>query len=72
MIMQKRGAVIDIDNRLSGLVEPLSNLRAQLRGADEDLAFLKAQILICEENLRQAYIMGNDANTLVAHARQNL
>ena len=46
--------------------------RAQLRGAEEDLAFLKSQILICEENLRQCYIRGNDANTLVAHARQNL
>lgn len=71
-IMDKRKTVIAIDSKLASLVEPLENLRVQLRGAEEDLAFLKSQIVICEENLRQAYIKGNDANTLVAHAKQNL
>lgn len=70
--MEKRKAVISIDSKLASLVEPLENLRVQLRGAEEDLAFLKSQIVIVEENLRQAYIRGNDANTLVAHAKQNL
>lgn len=30
------------------------------------------QIVASEEALRQSYIKGNDANTGVAHARQNL
>ena len=71
-IMADRKVVIDIDSHLAGLVEPLENLRVQLRGAEEDLAFLKTQIVICEENLRIAYQKGNDANTAVAHAKQNL
>ncbi len=70
--MEKRKVVIEIDSKLASLVEPLENFRVQLRGAEEDLAFLKTQIVVCEENLRQAYIKGNDANTLVAHAKQNL
>ena len=33
---------------------------------------MKTQIVACEEALRQAYSIGNDANTAVAHAKQNL
>jgi hypothetical protein len=44
-------------------------LKVQLENAEKDLAYLKTQIAISEENLRQAYIKGNDANTHVAHSK---
>lgn len=47
-------------------------MRVQLKGAQDDLGFLKVQIVTIEETLRQTYIKGNDANTLVAHAKQNV
>lgn len=43
-----------------------------MKTAQEDLQFLKVQIVRVEEELRQAYLMGNDANTKVAHAKQNV
>ena len=54
------------------MVEPLANLKAQLEAAEGDLAFLKTQTLKIEESLRLAYVSGNDANTVVAHAKENL
>ena len=63
---------MEIDNALALLVEPLEKLKAQLKGAEEDLDFLKIQIMRTEEELRLAYTRGNDANTLVAHSKQNL
>ena len=43
-----------------------------MKGAQEDLQFLKVQIVKVEEELRQAYVMGNNVNTKVAHAKQNV
>ena len=71
-IIEGRKAVMEIDNAFAALVEVLEKLRAQLKGAEEDLAFLKVQIGRTEEELRRAYVRGNDANTLVAHSKQNL
>ena len=63
---------MEADEMLASLVEPLENAKTQLKGAEADLVFLRAQILKAEETLRQAYIKGNNANTHVAHAKQNL
>ena len=71
-ILADRRSVMEIDGELAALVEPEEKLKAMLKGSQDDFAFLKTQILACEEALRQAYSAGNDANTLVAHARQNL
>ena len=46
-ILRDRTAVMEIDGELSGLVEPLSNLGAQLEGANKDLEFLRIQIVSC-------------------------
>ena len=71
-ILENRKRAMEIDEMLASLVEPLENAKAQLKGAQEDLLFLRAQIIKAEETLRETYIAGNDANTLVAHAKQNL
>ena len=71
-ILADRKAVMEIDGELAALVEPEEKLKAILKGAKDDFAFLKTQIVACEEALRQAYSIGNDANTAVAHAKQNL
>lgn len=71
-ILEDRKVAMEIDDALASLVEPLENARVQLKGAEEDILFLRAQMLRVEEDLRQAYIRGNEANTHVSHARQNL
>ena len=64
--------MIKIDGGIAALLSPLENLKTQIAGAESDLQFLKAQIVKIEEELRQAYVRGNDANTLVAHAKENM
>lgn len=71
-ILEDRKIAMEVDDALASLVEPLENARVQLKGAEGDILFLREQMLRVEEDLRQAYIRGNEANTLVSHARQNL
>ena len=63
---------MEIDAQLAALVEPIENLKIKLKVARNDLAFLRNQIVAAEESLRTSYTAGNDANTVVAHAKQNL
>lgn len=63
---------MEADGELSSSLEPLEDLKSKLEGAEKDLAYLKTQVGYVEEELRQAYIQGNDFNTLVAHAKENL
>ena len=71
-ILADRKSIMEIDGQLAALVEPLENLKTKLKVARQDFAFLKNQIVSAEEALRTAYAAGNDANTIVAHAKQNL
>ena len=71
-ILALRMRVMEADGELSSSLEPLEDLKSKLEGAERDLAYLKTQVGYVEEELRQAYIQGNDFNTLVAHAKENL
>lgn len=72
IILSKRTEVISLDQRIAALTEPYEKLKNELKRAEDDLVYLRSQITVAEENLRQAYINGNDANTAVQHARENL
>lgn len=50
----------------------IEDLKSQLDNANADLDFLRIQITSANEELRRLYAAGNDANTAVAHARENL
>ena len=50
----------------------MQNARQQYLQAQNDLKVLKSQVSTFTENLRVLYIKGNDANTKVAHAKENL
>ena len=45
---------------------------ADLDGVRDTLNYLRSEFNRCSEELRKAYVVGNDANTNVAHAKQNL
>lgn len=49
----------------------MPELEAALKGHQEDLVYLKSQLTIVQEQLRKAYVDGNDANTMVIQAKQN-
>lgn len=72
VIIEGRKKVMEIDAEIAASLEPLEDLKAKLKAAEDDLAYLKTQIAIAEETLRQAYTKGNDANTKVAHGKDNL
>ncbi len=48
------------------------DLRDKLKKAEEDLVFLRDQLRISQEDLRRVYTLGNQANTKVIHAKENL
>lgn len=61
-----------MDSQLAGSQGPLEDLKAKLAQAQEDLDFIRNQKTEIDENLRRAYQNGNDANSRVAFAKQNL
>ena len=58
-------------NTINSLSTGLPELKAKLAEQKKNLAYLQSQLLIAQENLRMAYIAGNDANTGVLQAKQN-
>ena len=71
-ILENRQEINNIDSQLANSIGPLEDLRAKLAKAEDDLAYLKVQQTAAQEALRQAYVAGNDANTQVAHAKDNI
>ena len=71
-ILGFRKRVISLDGLIAGLLKPIEDAKVKLQAAKDDLAYLRKEIGGAEENLRQGYIKGNDANTKVAHARENV
>ena len=50
----------------------MEDLKDKLKKAEDDLVFLRDQLRISQEDLRRVYILGNEANTKVIHAKENL
>lgn len=50
----------------------MQDLNLKLEQATDDFNFLKEQKILAEEILRQSYLQGNDANTIVAQAKDNI
>ena len=50
----------------------IPGLEGQRGNETQNLVYLRTQLTITQEELRKAHIAGNDANTLVLQARQNL
>lgn len=71
-ILDHRKQVADLDDRLSDNAALITDLKAKLEKAQADLEFLNVQIVEANESLRVVYTSGNDANTVVAHAKENL
>lgn len=64
--------IIVIDGDGAKYAEQLAILNGQRDQLGNTIAYLKTQLVSFEEELRKAYIIGNDANTNVAFAKQNL
>ena len=62
----------EIDAQLADFAAPFTDLQAKFNKNSEDLAFLRAQKMESDNNLRLVYQKGNDSNTRVATAKQNL
>ena len=71
-ILANRKKISYLDDKLADNLAAIESLKAKLDKGIADLEFLTKQILIAKEELRILYVEGNDANTVVAHARQNL
>lgn len=54
------------------ITEPKKDAEVKLADTLNDMRFLKEKLNEWNEKLRQAYIGGNEANTLVAHARESV
>ena len=50
----------------------MTDLQDKLKKGEEDLIFLRDQLRIAQEDLRRVYILGNEANTKVIQAKENL
>ena len=70
--MKSRKAVTELDASISADKAQLDNLKGQLADLQDTLNYLKNQLILANEDLRKAYGVGNDANTAVAFAKQNL
>ena len=57
---------------INEIKNPIRTANAKVQKAISDLVFLKSQVSTFEEKLRQLYIIGNDANTKVINAKENL
>lgn len=58
--------------RIAEIDALLKLLRDAINSSQSDSGYLKSQLTIANEELRKAYLAGNDANTLVYQAQQNL
>lgn len=65
-------AVAGIDGQIAGYQSTLEALIAQRGEIEGNLGFLRTQLTTIQADLRAAYTAGNDANTQVAIAKQNL
>lgn len=71
-ISVSRTTITEIEAQIAASLGPLEDLKSKLVQAQQDLNFIKTQKVEIDVTLRQAYQRGNDANTRVAYARQNL
>ena len=71
-ILANRKKISILDDQLADNLAAIEDLKAKLDKGIADLEFLTKQIIVAKEDLRILYVKGNDANTVVAHARQNL
>ena len=71
-ILGFRKRVVSLDGLIAATLKPIADAKAKLKAARDDIGYLRKEIGAAEEDLRQAYIKGNDANTKVAHARENV
>ena len=71
-ILAFRKRVVSLDGLIAATLQPIEDAKVKLKAARDDLGYLRKEISAAEEELRQAYIKGNDANTKVAHARENV
>lgn len=71
-ILDHRKQVNDLDAQISDNTALIADLKAKLDKAQTDLEFLRVQIVEANESLRIVYTSGNEANTVVAHAKENL
>ena len=63
---------MELDGLISGTLKPIEELKARIAGLEDDLAYLKGEIVTAEERLNEAYARGNDANDVVCKARINV
>ena len=71
-ILEKRRKISIIDSKLASVIADLEDLKAKLRRAEDDIIFLRDQLRVTQEDLRKVYIHGNEANTKVIHAKENI
>ena len=71
-ILDLRRRTMELDGLISGTLKPLEELKARIASLEDDLAYLKGEIITAEERLNEAYARGNDANDVVCKARTNV
>ena len=71
-IIAKRRVLTNVDNRLTKIVVDNKAYKAKLKQGEDDILFLRDQLRVIQEDLRRVYILGNNANTKVVHAKENL
>lgn len=71
-LLDLRGQSAGIDKALAKNQQDVETIKAGLSDATNAVAFLKNQSVQADNDLRNAYSQGNDANTKVNFAKQNL
>lgn len=71
-IMSNRQKDSDLSAAIAGSQGQLEQLTTELGNLQDTINYLRGQITQANEDLRRAYSNGNDANTAVAFAKENL